>query len=755
MVGRDRELAIAVEALDRSLTGHGGVLTICGEAGIGKSRLLDALVAAARERGVTVLRGAGLPFGGDVPYGAWREAAGELFRDRVPRDAGLTPALRAEALRDLVVERIRRRQPLLIACDDGHWLDDPSRDLLARLARELPALRVLLVVTVRSGEARGAGRLPHGETITLEPLSAADIARLVSAPPEIIARAGGNPLFAEELVNLWHDGTDAALPDTLRAVVTARLDTLPERERAALRIASVIGPRFAPEWLSGADPQLGGAQEVGKSLAELARLDLVRPDGTLHAFKHAITREVAYDTLAVAAREHLHEAVARHIERTEDPDAPDVLEALAHHYTRTPEMAKQRVYLRRAGDAARDAFANAAAIHHYRRLRALLTGPEAFDATLDLAAVLQLDGRWTEAQTLYAEALATADSPHAMTRAEAALGGMLAFTGAYPEAVRRLEAARRSFAALGDRAALAGVLERLAHTSFQQGDDEQALSRASEHAALAHELDDRAGESAAMNTLGLVLWHRGELAPARERLEAALALALAAGHRVGAIHLLNDLAGLLVALGRVDEAVERLGEAHRHAREIGYRRFQGVVVGNAAELFHLAGDDDPALACAQISLQIGAALGDVLQVVHNATVIAAVRRRQGDPAGAFALLERVVAAARASDNRRYLAEALLHQSRARLDLGLPAEAAAAEALAIARAVGQAALADEAAALLAGAPPPVPDVGPPLDATPFLDGASSAPDGAELARRAETALVALNPSNDVVLGSAHP
>jgi tetratricopeptide (TPR) repeat protein len=637
---------------------------------------------------------------------------------------------------------------VLLACDDAQWLDAPSRELLERLARGLRELRVLLALTVRTGEARAAEPLPSGTTIGLGPLAAAAVARLVAGPPEVVdavvTRAGGNPLFAEELVNLLHERGDAVLPDSLRAVVTARLDTLPERERATLRIASVIGQEFPSDWLRGADPRLG---DIDGSLAALTRLDLIHRDGAHPAFKHAVTREVAYDTLAVGARRYLHEAVARHVERTHDPEAPGILEALAHHYSHTADTGKQRVYLRRAGDAARDAFANDAAIRHYRRLRGLLTGAEALDATLDLGATLQLTGAWNEAEALFREALAETGSP----RAGAALGGLLALTGAYPDAVARLEEARTSFAERREQKELAAVLERLAHTYFQQGDDERATARAREHAALARELGDRAGESAAINTLGLVLWHRGELEPARTQLEAALALA----QGVGEVHVLNDLAGLLVALGRPQEAVSRLGEAYARARDIGYRRFQGLVVGNAAELFHLAGDDGPALACAHASLEIGAALGDVLQVLHNATVIAAIRRRQGDPRAAEALLAQVAAAARAADNRRYLAEARLHQARALRDLGRPAGDVAAEALAIARAVGQTALALEAEALLAGAPDPPPVPGPALDATPFLDRDAPAPDAATLVRRAAFALDVVNPSNDVVADAPGP
>ncbi len=163
------------------------------------------------------------------------------------------------------------------------------------------------------------------------------------------------------------------------------------------------------------------------------------------------------------------------------------------------------------------------------------------------------------------------------------------------------------------------------------------------------------------------------------------------------------------------------------------------------------------LACAGASLEIGAALGDGLQVVHNATVIAAVLRRQGNPAGAHALLERVAAAARVFDNRRYLAEARLHQARALVDLERPAEAALAakEAHALAAAIGQAALVDEAEALMAGMPVTPLERGAPLDAARFLGDGGAVPDAATLVGRAERALAELNPSNDVVLGAARP
>ncbi len=786
LVGRRQELRIALDLLARAREGHGAVLTIEGEAGIGKSRLLDELAGEAAAGGVDVIRGAGQAYGRDFAYGAWRQAGRELIGDPAalgeraplaapllgvtaadtPLTAGLSPELRAQALQELVVERLkaRRAAPLLLAFEDCHWLDTPSRELLERIAREVADLRLLLVLTVRTGEARDGAmpRVQRSASLTLEALGSAGLELLVRARhPDtpagvvkaVVARCGGNPLFAEELVALAHDRGDAAsLPDSLRAVVTARLDTLGEHQRAALRIASVVGPRFKPDWLWGIDPALGGRDAVARTLATLERLDLVQAGASEHGFKHAVTRDVAYDTLALEAREHLHHAVARYVERTHDVALPDVVEALAHHYGRSADAEKQRVYLRRAGDAARNSYSNEAAIRHYRGLIDVLEGGDALEATLDLGGVLQLTGEWVQAEALYARVLEDAERlglGRIAARARAALGGLLAFTGAYPRAVGRLEEARVSFAALGDRVELAGVLERLAHTYFQQGDDERALACAGEHARLARDLGDQAGESTAMETIGLVLWHRGELEPARRRLESALALAETAGHRVGVVHALNDLAGVLVALQRPRDAIARLGEAYAIAQEIGYRRFAGVIVGNAAELFHIAGDDGPALACAGRALEIATSLHDVIEVLHSATVIAGVRRRRGDPEEADALLERIADAARASDNRRYLAEARLHQARARWDLGRPEAAAiaAAEALDVARAIGQADIAAEAEALMRRTEPASPEPAParggaPAGAAPFLDRAASAPDPVALTRRAETALAAL-------------
>jgi tetratricopeptide (TPR) repeat protein len=173
------------------------------------------------------------------------------------------------------------------------------------------------------------------------------------------------------------------------------------------------------------------------------------------------------------------------------------------------------------------------------------------------------------------------------------------------------------------------------------------------------------------------------------------------------------------------------------ADEVGYHRFAGITVGNAAELFSGLGDTSAALECAERSLRRAEALQDVLAVIHNAIVIADVRRRQGEPAEAERLLARVIEVARASDNRRYLAEAWLLRAHACNGLGEDERArrAADEALAIARSVGQSDLAARAEEFPREPAAPARTEGL---VNPFA-GAAPPPDPAQLVRRAEAAL----------------
>ena len=198
----------------------------------------------------------------------------------------------------------------------------------------------------------------------------------------------------------------------------ARLDQLSEGEKATIKVASVIGRRFRASWISNAYPAAGGPQDVARHLERLHELDLT-PRRTAapepeYQFKHAMTQEAAYQSLTFRMRESLHERVGLLIETANPERLSQYVDVLAHHYGRTQRVDKQRVWFRAAGDAAKAAFANEAAVAYYDRLLPLLPEDETGDVLVQLGSVWQLTGRWAEAEQAYRRAMevaADADSP--------------------------------------------------------------------------------------------------------------------------------------------------------------------------------------------------------------------------------------------------------------------------------------------------------------------------------------------------------
>jgi class 3 adenylate cyclase/tetratricopeptide (TPR) repeat protein len=384
-VGRDRELRVVQDAYERvASTGTPAAVTIMGEAGVGKTRLVRELWEwLGRERSEAVRRAGRCP-----PYGHARTYApvGEILREQLGildgdaseralarlRDreilglalgldvAGeLHPIEARNQLHDAWIElvaEIAAKQPLVLLVEDVHWAEEPLLELLERMLVDVQA-PVLLLATGRPefldrSPTWGRGRTPS-EWVWLEPLAADEVDRwlgqlLAAEAPagvrDLLERAEGNPLFLEEVLGTliqrgvlggdgWDDAllpTETAIPDTVQAVLASRIDLLPPREKAALQAASVIGRAF---WPSAVRELLGGDEP---DLRLLEQRDFVRRragsslEGAQEfVFKHALTREVAYGSLTTRERARTHAKLASWLERRgRDEDAP----ALARHY---------------------------------------------------------------------------------------------------------------------------------------------------------------------------------------------------------------------------------------------------------------------------------------------------------------------------------------------------------------------------------------------------------------------------------------
>ena len=311
-----------------------------------------------------------------------------------------------------LVEAMSAERSLVLGFEDIHWADEGMLDLIEHLARWVRG--PLLIVCLARDELMdrrpdwGGGRL-NATSIALEPLSAAETKDLVSAlyagnggDAELVARvarrAGGNPLFAEEMVNrLQEEGADAeALPESVHSVLAARLDSLPPFERRLMQYASVVGQNF---WEGALQRATGSEQdEVGPALVSLQEKELViggvasRLAGEReYAFKHALIRDVAYGMLPKAIRCRQHYAVGAFIEERAGEGGEGAVALVAEHYGRAAtlgaesgiEPAELRPISERAlrfgeaaGDAAASLYSNQEALSHYNAARELEGVPD-------------------------------------------------------------------------------------------------------------------------------------------------------------------------------------------------------------------------------------------------------------------------------------------------------------------------------------------------------------------------------------------
>jgi class 3 adenylate cyclase/tetratricopeptide (TPR) repeat protein len=385
-VGRDDELARVQAAYRRSVERPRPVLvTVLGEAGLGKTRLMRELweSLAVEEPSPLCRTGRCLAYGEGITY--W--PLGEVLKEHVailesdpPEEVrrrlgsreilGLTLGLdiagelhplaardRLHAAWASFLSELASEQPLVVLIEDVHWAEPPLLDLLERAARDATG-PLLLLTTSRPDFARAWDPRIDSETIWLEPLPPQTAATLVDEllasdlPPPVrdlvVERAEGNPFFVEEVLaslidagvlqranGTWHAEElppGFAIPDSVQAVLAARIDLLGDAEKAALQAAAVIGRTF---WTG---PVYELVAELEPDLSVLESRDFIRrrPTSSLegeveYVFKHALTRDVAYNGLTKARRARLHADFAEWLERLgegRDEHAP----LLAHHY---------------------------------------------------------------------------------------------------------------------------------------------------------------------------------------------------------------------------------------------------------------------------------------------------------------------------------------------------------------------------------------------------------------------------------------
>jgi class 3 adenylate cyclase/tetratricopeptide (TPR) repeat protein len=344
-VGRERELALIAEAWGRALADQRcELVTIVGDAGLGKSRLTAEVLGSIEAR---IVRGRCLPYGVGITYWPVVEVVKQL--GVLPSDPSAAAAIRsllgeseagtsAEEIAWAFRKLLQEQAPLVVVFDDIQWGEQTFLDVIEHVALLSSAAPLLLLCMARPELLDGRPSWPVA--VRLEPLSDADTARLIglAAPESLRAKiaraAGGNPLFISEMLAMAsEEGDEVKVPATLKALLAARLDQLDAAERRVLERGAVEGEVFH----RGAVQALGPEEtQVTPRLAALVRRELIRPDAAQFAredgfrFRHLLIRDAAYEALPKSSRADLHELFARWLEERGE-DLVELDEVLGYH----------------------------------------------------------------------------------------------------------------------------------------------------------------------------------------------------------------------------------------------------------------------------------------------------------------------------------------------------------------------------------------------------------------------------------------
>ncbi len=638
----------------------------------------------------------------------------------------LESELRKASLEALIVQVLRHEaqvHPLLLVFEDCHWLDPLSNELLEIVARACSDVSLLMLVVYRPPDGPGAiyphvTHLAHFTLIELSEFTPDEAAELIAlklskltgsaqtlAPAlveRITERAQGNPFYIDEMINLIHDRgldpTDAEalaqldLPDSLHSLILSRIDQLPEKTQTTLKVASVIGRLFRAAWIVGFYPSLGELPDVLQQLELLSRLDITpldKPEPELeYLFKHIITREVAYESLAVATRAYLHEQLARYIETTYAEQRQQFLDLLAYHYGLSENKAKQREYFLLAAQAAQANFANAAAIAYYRRVLPLLDAEAQPAVLLRLGEVLQLTGEWGEAEEAYRTALSMArEQRHGALTAQATrhLGSLLRQKGEFEEALVQLEETQR-YEDINDWSAVCETLREMGIVYWSLGDLQAALANFNQVLRLAEKAGDASLICRVLNNLGLTYNRLGDNELALEHYQKGHAIAVEHGEQVVLTSILLNMGNVYLDQGKYAAALERYTQVLQIAQRLGYQLAVSICAGNMGHIYRDLGNTEAARACYSYNLHLALLSGDLAGVSFALSHLAVNYAREREYRTAGRLLARAAALTRLLDTPYELSEYLYHHAEIYAEQQAYAEADALnrEALALAQ-----------------------------------------------------------------------
>ena len=735
MIGRTDELDQLLAAFERMQRGRAQVISVVGEAGTGKSRLIAEFLSRLEADGRlerTAVRRAACSSLGEPTYGLF----GAIFREAYHVDPDdsldvarqkLTAGLQklgaqaevAEAiapvlsyvlgveearLREFEPEQLKRQialaartlverrldqVPLLFVVEDLHWADAASVDMLRDVADHFADRCLMVLVSHRSDTRPPLVARAAQSIIRLVPLSRGETLALVGGLFGAVAgdafgrirdfiatRAGGNPLFVEEIVRslvgkgvLVREGgrwtctvacETVEVPPTLHGLLLSRVDRLPADARRLLQEAAVLGALFDELLLRAVAADATGAEVT---LDRLVEADLIQQvgrgrEGNRYRFSHALVHEVVYQNLLLSRRTELHERAGRALELAvgAHPERLSDLEALGHHWSLSPDKPKGASYLVAAGDWGRAVYANDDAIRHYERALRTLADCQACDAQVwavreRLADLLALTGRRSEALAHYEAAgqgLEVTDDRAGAARLHRKIGGLHWEAGDRERASACFAKGLERLGEDGNPIERAQLFQEIGRLAFRAGDNAGAISWAERALAeAATEQDDaadpeRAREAAATraqayNTLGVALARTGRLAEAVGQIEQSIGLAETHDLLQATCRGYANL-GVLYSTLDPRRSIETCHRGLETAKKVGDLGFQSRLYANLAVAYCALTDrcEAEGVEAAQKAIDLDRRLGLLDHLAVPLIVLGQIHQCHGDHALAFA-----------------------------------------------------------------------------------------------------------------------
>ncbi len=650
LVGRDAQMALLKQQLDQLKIGAGSIVTVIGEAGLGKSTLVAEVIKSSEDLNALWLRGDAVSYARSVSYFPWRQVIRQSIQayendspaevrrklrnvyDTYKLASGDIPFLEAmlaveskeslqeaagyqgEALVQRIIDATRgylcslaEESPIAIVLDDLHWADEASLNLLSSLADMINTLPILFICMLRPDKSAASWEAiqkvqqtvtDNHVSLSLEPLHEEQTDTLLNnllgvnrlsrnVRDMILERANGNPFFIEELIrslietnqivrenNHWRTISEDAkisLPGTLRGVLGARIDRLPDLSKHVLQNAAVIGRSFDLRVLHRLTSLNGGFDAQVQILKEAS---LIEPFREEYAFRHVLIQEAAYDSILIKKRAELHRRIGETLAELHANRIEEFAPLIAHHFYAAQDV-RSLQYDVMAGEKSARLYANAEAATHFRRALevARRNGNPAEQITklyTQLGSALELSGR-------YEQALQNYDEMQTFGR----------------------ERGERSteMAALMAKATMYSIFSQIHNSALS----EQLLLQALD---ISREIGDLAAQAKLSWNLMLTYLFSKRLDQALEHGKLALSLARQSHDREQLAFVLNDLCRLYTCRGEFDKAYEVIQEARELWRMLDHQVMLADSLGSEAEARFNAGDFERALKCGQEALQI-------------------------------------------------------------------------------------------------------------------------------------------------------